>query len=130
MSMDVRLIFDSGSQQSYVTDKVKQSLSLDSQCVKTMLIKTFGSDKRGKQLCDVVSLGLSFRNGGTIQLLFLSVPLICEPLSDQPIAHAMESYEYLANLDLADYSCATDLLEVDILIGSDHYWKLVTGPEK
>jgi len=39
----------------------------------------------------------------------------------------MESYEYLANLDLADYSCATDLLEVDILIGSDHYWKLVTG---
>jgi len=92
-----------------------------------MLIKTFGSDKGSKQLCDVVSLGLNLHNGGAIQLSFLSVPLICDPLSDQPITHAVESYEYLANLDLADYSCATDLLEVDILIGSDHYWKLVTG---
>ena len=102
-------------------------LSLDRQCVKTMLIKTFGSDLGSKQLCDVVSLCLSARNGGAIQLLFLSVPMICDPLSDQSIAHAMENYEYLTNLDLADYSCATDLLEVDILIGSDHYWKPVTG---
>ena len=37
------------------------------------------------------------------------------------------TYNYLANLDLADYSCVTNMLEVDILIGSDHYWKLVTG---
>ena len=37
----------------------------------------------------------------------------------------MENYEYLANLDLADYSSASDLLGVDVLIGSDHYWKLV-----
>ena len=91
MSMGVRLIFDSGSQRSYVTDKIKQLLSLDRQCVKTMLIKTFGSDKGSKQLCDVVLLGLNLRNGGTIRLPFLSVPLICEPPSDQPITHAMEN---------------------------------------
>ena len=92
-----------------------------------MLIKTFGSDKGSKQLCEVVSLCLSTRDGGAIQLSFLSVPMICDPLSDQPIAHAMKNYDYLTNLDLADYSCSTDMLEVDILIGSDHYWKLVTG---
>ena len=127
MSLDVRLIFDSGSQRSYVTDKVKSLLSLDCQCVKTMLIKTFGSEKRSKQLCEVVLLCLSTHDGGAIQLSFLSVPIICDPLSDQPIAHAMKNYDYLTNLDLADYSCSTDMLEVDILIGSDHYWKLVTG---
>ena len=127
MSINVRLIFDSGSQRSYVTDKVKQSLSLNRQCVQTMLIKTFGSDKGSKQQCDVVSLGLNTWNGDTVQLSFLSVPLICDPISDQPITCAMENYEYLANLDLADYSSASDLLEVDVLIGSDHYWKLVMG---
>ena len=71
-----------------------------------------------------MSLGLNFCNRGAIELL---VPLIYYPLSDQPIAHGMESYGYLANLDLADYSHATDLVEVDILIGSDHNWKLVPG---
>ena len=121
LSMNVRLIFDSGNQRSYVTDKVKQSLSLDRQCVKTMLIKTFGSERGSKQQCDVVSLGLNTGNGGAVQLLFLSVPLICDPISDQPITHAMENYEYVANLDLADYSSASNLLEVDVLIGSDHY---------
>ena len=39
----------------------------------------------------------------------------------------MKNYDYLTNLDLADYSCSTDMLEVEILVGSDHYWKLVTG---
>lgn len=33
----------------------KQSLSLDRQCIKTMLIKTFGLEKGSKQQCDVVS---------------------------------------------------------------------------
>ena len=33
----------------------------------------------------------------------------------------------LTDLDLADHSRESDLLEVDLLIGSDHYWKLVTG---
>ena len=33
----------------------------------------------------------------------------------------------MANLELADNSCGNDSLNVDILIGSDNYWKLVTG---
>ena len=92
-----------------------------------MLIKTFGAERGSKQQCDVVSLGLYTQSGGAVQLSFLSVPLICDPISDQPITHAMENYEYLADLDLADYSSASDLLEADVLIGSDHYWKLVMG---
>ena len=66
-------------------------------------------------------LYLNTHDGGAIQLSFLAVPIICDPLSDQPIAHAIENYDYLANLDLADYSCGTDVLKVVILIGSDHY---------
>ncbi len=35
-------------------------------------------------------------------------------------------YEHLAQLDLADIS-KEETLEVDVLIGSDFYWKFVTG---
>ena len=32
-----------------------------------------------------------------------------------------------AGLELADWADSDDRLEVDILIGADHYWELVTG---
>ena len=74
-----------------------------------------------------MSLGLTLQAGGSVNLLFLTVPLICELLCNQSISHAIEGYEYLAQLDFADCSCGTDQLEVDMLIGADNYWKLVTS---
>ena len=62
-----------------------------------------------------------------MNLLFLAVPLICEPLCGQPISHALVHYEYIAELDLAEYSCGTEQLEIDMLIDSNNYWKLVTA---
>ena len=55
------------------------------------------------------------------------MPLICEPLSCQPVAYTIQQYRHLSGLDLADYSCVGDELPIDALIGSDHYWQLVTG---
>ncbi len=124
---EVRILFDGGSQRSYVTEGVQQSLSLQPDGVETMLIKTFGSDKENKQVCSVVNLGLLLKDGGHMEMSLLTVPLICEPLSTQPITRAKEVYQDISDLDLADFSYGDDDLEVDILIGSDHYWKLVTG---
>ncbi|XP_065902306.1 uncharacterized protein [Dysidea avara] len=92
-----------------------------------MLINTFGSDKGSKQSCDVVAVSLSLRGGGVLKLYFLSVPQICEPLSNQPLSYVAEHHRHLSELDLADYCCTTEPLEVDMLIGLDHYWKLITG---
>ena len=80
-----------------------------------------------KLSCTVVSLGIALKNGRRVELVFLSVPLICEPLTSQPILYANENYAHLADLDLADSACGDDRLDIDILIGSDHYWRLVTG---
>ena len=55
------------------------------------------------------------------------MPLICEPLSCQPVAYTKQQYSHLSSLDLADYSRVGDELQIDALIGSDHYWQLVTG---
>lgn len=39
----------------------------------------------------------------------------------------MEKHKHLADLNLADFSRVGDELQIDVLIGSDHYWQLVTG---
>ena len=111
----VRIIFDSGSQRSYITDRVRHHLSLEPIHTETMVIKTFGSKNQTKQACDVVRVG----NRSSLELSFLSVPLICEPLSNQPIALATNSYAKLASLELADYAYGDEALEIDMLVGSD-----------
>ena len=55
------------------------------------------------------------------------MPLICEPLSCQPVTYTKQHYSHLSNLELADFSRVRDELQIDALIGSDHYWQLVTG---
>ena len=83
----VRLMLDGGSQRSYMTQRVKDELGLQPEHVEQVQIKTFGSDTSTLQTVEVVRVGISLRTGGTIQVMFSVVPLICEPLACQPIAY-------------------------------------------
>ena len=127
MKTEARIMFDNGSQRSYITKALAGTLSLNPRHTETMVIRTFGSQSETKQVCKLVSLGVVLRDGRSLQLSFLTVPFICEPLTSQSIMYAKENYHHLADLDLADCACEDDRLTVDILVGSDNYWKLVTG---
>lgn len=52
---------------------------------------------------------------------------ICEPLHSQLIDVCISKNPHLDGLELADWADEDSKLEVDILIGSDHYWDIVTG---
>lgn len=68
------------------------------------------------------------KDKGLLELQFLTVPLICEPLSGQPISYAIERYPHLSDLELADpVHHSNDNMEINVLIGSDQYWQVVTG---
>ena len=92
-----------------------------------MLIKTFGSKEEKSQTCDVVRFGIKLLDGEDMQMSAYSVPLICEPLTGQKVALAKNMYDHLSDLHLADYLTETAPADVDILIGSDQYRRLVTG---
>ena len=47
--------------------------------------------------------------------------------SCQPITATVEVNDHLRGLDLADSADGSSCLPVDILIGCDYYWDLVTG---
>ena len=52
---------------------------------------------------------------------------ICEPLVNQPITACIERNPKFEGMDLADCSDGSAALHIDVLIGSDYYWDLVTG---
>ena len=119
-TMGVRVLFDSGSQRSYVINRVKTHLSLDTEQAETMLIKTFRSDKENKQECEVVRLGMDLKYGTTFEMSLFTVPFICEPLSAQSITGVIEKYSHRSKLELADFPNWDGKLNMNILIGSEY----------
>ena len=125
--IEARAVMDSGSQRTYVTSRLKESLHLPTKRTESLRIKTFGSTEGHDTTCEAVDLGLVAKDGETLRLTALVVPFICNPLTSQPINHARNHYDHLLEIDLADSASIGDTLEVDVLIGSDFYWSLVTG---
>lgn len=126
-SLEIRAVLDTGSQRSYVTNQVKDALALKPEGEQCMSIISFGSDKRNTQRCEVVKVGMKMRDGTDKEFELFTVPLICESLTAQPIAVCVEKYDHLARLELADFSDGKTGMDVDLLVGADYYWELITG---
>ena len=79
------------------------------------------------QTCDVVRLRVETGSGPHVDLQLLLVLLICEPLSGHTVSCASERFSHLLRLKMADSSSLGDTLDINVLIGADYYWELVTG---
>ncbi len=119
----VRVLMDSGSQRTYVT--LKNKLGLAPEKTELLNLNTFGNDKVERRKCDKVKLQLKGQSKD-IEISALSFPKICAPLST---TLDIDEYPHLQGLQLADdnlLSNDTDS-DVDILIGSDYYYDIITG---
>ena len=127
-SGNVRVILDGGSQRSYITSRTQDLLSLPTERTETMSIKTFGSGEENLTTCDSVNFILeSHTDKVQLSLSAFVVPTICEPLQYQLVSQSRHNYPHLHDLVLADDSMGELDSEVDILIGCDQYWDIVTG---
>ena len=122
-----RLIFDSGSQRSYISSRLRELLSLTTEKTEVMKISTFGKDNGTMERCDVVRVNMKMKYGPDMEFCLLTVPRICEPLTGQPITFAVQHFKHLSTLDLADSGDVGNSTDINILIGADNYWRLVTG---
>ena len=125
--MKARLILDSGSQRTYVSARLREHLNLPAESSQRISIQTFGSNKENRQCVDVVQLCVATGQGEGVELSAFVVPIICDPLRSQSISEATHRHAHLRGLELADYGTGEDDVEVDILVGSDQYWSLVSG---
>ena len=127
VALELRLLFDSGSQRSYITDRVLKLLQFEPKGEQTLSIATFGLFKEQTRVCPTVSVGVCLKGYPTMSLSLHKVPSICEALSCQPITACVEANNHLLGLDLADSSKGNAQLPIDMLISCDYYWDLVTG---
>ena len=126
-SIKVRVLLDSGSQKSYISERANGQLALQPTGEQHLCIVTFGSTREGAKVCQIVTIGMVGQGYPHMQLSLYVITMICEPLASQPIAACTKENQHLASLELADYCEGDQSLEVDILVGSDYYWDLVTG---
>ena len=119
-SITVRILFDGGSQRSYITDNVSGKLGLKSANTETLHLNAFGKITHRKQRCEVVSLPIWTNDDEYVRAL--KFPMICSPLTER--AH-LQDHLHLQELELVD--SAQSLNSIDILSSSDHYWDFVTG---
>ena len=122
----VRMLFDSCSQRSYLSKSVKKTLNLSPIGKETILINTFGNEGQILE-AELVQLVVHCFNGERVVITAYCVDHVCEPIINQNIAFAYGKYEHLSRLPLADQSDNNDSLEIQLLIGLDHYWSLIDG---
>ena len=125
--VNVRVLFDSGSQRSYINKNVAESLALDgpSEVLSVSMFGGRGSSqtKRMKR----VSFSLTSVQGSVskaVRMEALTIDKICKPLV--PVEIGLEKYPHLKGLTLAD-SYPRGSVIVDILIGADFYFALMSG---
>ena len=127
LSANVRILFDSGSSKTFVSERAANHLKLRVVGKEKQLIKTFGSTEPQFCECEIVQLTVHCSDGLKVYINAYKIPLICSPLSNQYIDVAKETYPYLRYLPLADKADGKFEQEVDLLIGSDSYWAFVSG---
>jgi len=125
-----RILFDCGSQRSYVKEELAFRLNLKVIRKEKVVIKTFGRDDEAELRClNVVALKVRHksRRGMSRIVEALCVPTLCSPLSMQSLPDS-KKFEHLVSLDLADdFDCKGLSVGVDILIGCDYYHSFFTG---
>ena len=125
--IETRILLDTGSQRSYISRQLSEVLGLKEEKRETLLVKAFAAEEEKLQVCSVVSLRVETRAGSSIVLSLLAIPIICGPITGQPITCAMDLFPHLSGLELADSGDLNECLEIGILIGADQHWEVVTG---
>ena len=122
----IRILFDSGSQLSYVSENLRQKLDLRPIGNEVININTFGTEKYRKHNCAQVEVSLETAGNNHVKIKALSYPTICSPVKSNV---TIESFEHLLGLELADDPCRVESEDesIDLLIGLNYYYDFVIG---
>ena len=122
--LPVRILFDGGSERSYITNDLKKRLRLSPLKTEIIYLNTFGGEQHSKQQCELVKVNLQGREE-ELEIYALSFPMLCAPPGS---VVNLDHFSHLQELDLADCPHLEDDSDArDVLIGADHYWDIFTG---
>ena len=119
-----RIILDSGSQRSYISERIVDKLRLKPDSTQDMEIKTFGNLSNQSITTSEYVFCLKGVGGDKLYLKGFSVPTICSPLKGQRHEEVKKHFPFLNDLNLNDPE--SDEV-IDVFDGADFYWTIVSG---
>ena len=128
---EIRIIFDLCSQRTYISNRIVELLQLTPFDTKGYVVNSFGDQKgQFQQLGQYKFCLKSAKRNSSIEVTGSAVPFICAPLSDQRIDLAKENVPFLKTMDLSDSGMGGDDEPIEVLLGADYYWSIVSDEKR
>ena len=124
-----RVLLDSASQRTFMTNKLAQRLRLPSEHKEYLSVSTFGAVKSTNIETYVVNFKVKIKDGSYLLLSANVLKQITGGIQRSPLLQKdIEFLRFIPQNELADQiPNTTESLDVDILIGSDFFWDIVGG---
>ncbi|CAB3977651.1 E3 ubiquitin- ligase DZIP3 [Paramuricea clavata] len=123
----VRVMFDSGSQRSFVTGKVAQKAGVPAKRKEWVEIRTFGQEKVEGKLREVFELSVAPVQGGeSVSIEVYGVDSISQ-IRNEHVETRKKDYPHLQGLWFSDVCKTKNVLEIELLIGADYLWLFQEG---
>ena len=122
-----QIIFDACSQRSYITEHLRNMLKLRTRRKEKIIIKKFASKEDTVQSLDVVLINIKGKSCQSVNIEALVIPFICAQLENPPLQAIQRNCEHLKKLPLAENVGNNTKLEIDVLVGLDYYYSIMTG---
>lgn len=120
----VRVMFDGGSQRSYITTQTAQKLGCELVGQERLSVGFFGGHREERPFRKV-KVFLETKRGEKRELEVLETDVICDQTIPKPPKETLEKLEALG------YECADSNdhgpKDIGLLIGADYLWDLTTG---
>ena len=100
-SVELRLLFDSGSQRSYITKRAMKMLAMKPTGEQPLSISTFASTSQQTKVCPRVNVKVHLRDYPPMLLSLYAIHTICEHLASQPIDVCVTQTKQFTSLDLS-----------------------------
>ena len=125
---DCHILFDTGSTRTFIRKSLADTLQNEIIGEDTLSIASFGATSRRTMTLPRVRVNLICQDGSAMEVIANVMPWICCPVVKSPID--LDQYPEIRQVELADtVVSAPETVEIDLLIGTDHYFDIV-GTER
>ena len=126
-SQNIRLLFDSGSQRTYITEHLAEQLKLKRDGHEQIKLATFGTNTPKTIKTTSTEISLKLNNGDYLNIRANIVPTISGNIQRNSVNLASDQIKHLVkSVELADsIPSESETSTIELLIGNDYYLDLI-----
>ena len=124
-----RVLLNSASQRTFMTDKLARQLMLKVEHKELLSVSTFGAKQATKLDIYVVHFNVGLKDGSSMLMSADVLKQITGNIQRSPLlAKDQDFVQLIPKSKMADFILhSPETTTVDLLVGSDYFWEIVVG---